>query len=508
MAAFMPVQTHAQEEPARLPCPVLMVHNLAGDASIWSEFVDLMTTDWGWSDGGQLEYCLNSDGSNATSTLSEVLPFTDLPMAYADVFSNNFECSPNGTCYNTFAANGDGVFSGQAAAAKQGLAIADAVLEILQATGEDRLVLVAHSMGGLAIREYLQTPEYWPPSDLSDPSSPPHHHIAKVITSGTPHAGSNFSVGWLEDLGDIFGGDIEQRSDAVRDLRTSYSYSGDSGVFLFGGEESDATMWDFLFLDFWNVDVNCDGDENDTIIGLNERPLPTDIEYALITSYDDLIVSAYSSDALVSLYDPPFRERFFVNGIFHLDLPDAHYYTLCALDEPDQSATAYGIVPEQTYLAALSPQGTDASQPADRDVYRVTLDAAAAMTLDTEWLPEDATFGWHTDGVFTPWPEATETTPVSSFELGAGTHYFQIEATVVDIVQGYSFTLHATPNTPSCPGDLNGDGLVSTLDVLISLSDFGCVVSNPGDCTADIDGDGIVTVADLLAILGVFGLPC
>ena len=71
--------------------------------------------------------------------------------------------------------------------------------------------------------------------------------------------------------------DIEQRSDAVRDLRTSYFYSGDPGVFLFGGLESDGTLWDFLFQDFWNVDVNCNGQEGDLIVGLNQKLLPDDL---------------------------------------------------------------------------------------------------------------------------------------------------------------------------------------------------------------------------------------
>ena len=489
-------------DPARLPCPVLMVHGLSGDPSTWSEFVNLMTSDWGWQDGGHLAYCLNGDGSNVTSTLAEVVPFTDLPVGYADVFSINFECTPGGTCYNSYVANEDGVFSGQAAIAKQGLAMADAILEILESTGENEIVLVGHSMGGLAIREYLQSPEYWPPSDLSDPESAPHHHVSKVVTSGTPHAGSNFSVGWLEDLGDPIGFDIEQRSDAVRDLRSSYVYSGDPGVYLFGGEESDATMDDFLLLDFWNVDVNCDGDEDDSIVGLNEQSLPEDVEYALITSYDDLVVSAYSSDALVSFYDPPFRERFFVNGIFHLELNNAHYHTLRALDEPDTTATAYTIQTDQWYLAALSPQGTDAGQSSDRDVFQLQLAYPSTLTLSTIDLPTETTYGWHSEGGFTPW---SGDAPI---DLPSGTHYFQIEATVVDLVSSYSFALGAVETTGSCPEDLNGDGFITTVDVLIGLADYGCIVSEANSCSADIDGDGIVSVVDLLTILGSFGLPC
>ena len=108
-------------------------------------------------------------------------------------------------------------------------------------------------------------------------------------------------VGWLEDLGDLFGFDIEQRSDAVRDLRTSYFYSGEPGVFLFGGQEDDSAMWDFLFQDFWNVDINCNGQEGDAIVGLNQKPLPDDLEFAFITSYSDGVVSTFSSVFAMSL---------------------------------------------------------------------------------------------------------------------------------------------------------------------------------------------------------------
>jgi para-nitrobenzyl esterase len=56
-----------------------------------------------------------------------------------------------------------------------------------------------------------------------------------------------------------------------------------------------------------------------------------------------------------------------------------------------------------------------------------------------------------------------------------------------------------------CAEDINGDGLISVGDILIVLSDFGCVFS----CgNADINLDGIVGVIDILAILSTFGDSC
>ena len=57
----------------------------------------------------------------------------------------------------------------------------------------------------------------------------------------------------------------------------------------------------------------------------------------------------------------------------------------------------------------------------------------------------------------------------------------------------------------ACPGDLDGDGQVSVSDVLLFLSDFGCIDT---PCVGDATGDGITNVADLLLMLSVFGEVC
>jgi hypothetical protein len=53
----------------------------------------------------------------------------------------------------------------------------------------------------------------------------------------------------------------------------------------------------------------------------------------------------------------------------------------------------------------------------------------------------------------------------------------------------------------SCPADLNGDGVVDVVDLLLLLGNWG----NPG--TGDINGDGTVNVEDLLLLLAAWG-PC
>ncbi|MCB0762754.1 MAG: hypothetical protein KDC12_14605, partial [Flavobacteriales bacterium] len=56
----------------------------------------------------------------------------------------------------------------------------------------------------------------------------------------------------------------------------------------------------------------------------------------------------------------------------------------------------------------------------------------------------------------------------------------------------------------ACPGDLNNDGMVDTLDLLLFLGAFGCT----GTCLGDMDNSGAVNTTDLLIFLGLFGTDC
>lgn len=64
--------------------------------------------------------------------------------------------------------------------------------------------------------------------------------------------------------------------------------------------------------------------------------------------------------------------------------------------------------------------------------------------------------------------------------------------------------LHAVSSVSSCPEDLNGDGFISSTDLLSVLSAFGTLNSGP----TDLDGDGQVGSTDLLILLAVFGNSC
>lgn len=55
---------------------------------------------------------------------------------------------------------------------------------------------------------------------------------------------------------------------------------------------------------------------------------------------------------------------------------------------------------------------------------------------------------------------------------------------------------------PECPGDLNEDGQVDTVDLGLLLGSFG------GAGVGDINGDGLVDTTDLGLLLGAFGQLC
>lgn len=170
-----------------------------------------------------------------------------------------------------------------AAVAKQGYALGVVIKDVLAWTGSDRVILVGHSMGGLAIREYLQrrspggTHTWW-----ADPAS---HHVAAAITTGTPHQGSNAS---------LLGAAPCYDTEALRDLRYTFVSTGETSPYLYGGTETIQAYWH-------NDDVNADGDVLDTVIGLNAGtpasvlardnpaiPLPRDVRYYYLFSGSSL----------------------------------------------------------------------------------------------------------------------------------------------------------------------------------------------------------------------------
>ncbi len=66
-----------------------------------------------------------------------------------------------------------------------------------------------------------------------------------------------------------------------------------------------------------------------------------------------------------------------------------------------------------------------------------------------------------------------------------------------------AFRLYGSVTSPPCPADINGDGKVDVLDLLMVLAAWGMT----GEIPEDINGDGTVDVLDLLELLAAWG-PC
>ncbi|MCC5787686.1 MAG: dockerin type I repeat-containing protein [Phycisphaerales bacterium] len=63
--------------------------------------------------------------------------------------------------------------------------------------------------------------------------------------------------------------------------------------------------------------------------------------------------------------------------------------------------------------------------------------------------------------------------------------------------------LHYTTGAPTCPADLNGDGVVDADDFFLFLQLFA-----DGDTRADINGDGVIDADDFFEYLALFAAGC
>lgn len=346
-----------------LPYPVLLVHGLSSSDQTWNTFVSDIRNIFGWNYGGSFHFCLNQDANNTSALfVNDFADYTNLSNIYpSDFYTINFDVQNNGTIYNT------NVLSNQSAIFKQGYAVRNAVNYILQKTGRNKIILLGHSMGGLASREYVQNPSKY--------QSDGQHHIAKIITLGTPHGGSNAGPTFSPLTPD-------GQSEAVRDLRTSYFYSGNPGVFLYGGLEDLPYMDDQLCCYFYNPDVNCNGTTGETIIGLNQKPFPNNIDIVCNIGDGDIlggdgVVSTTSAD--LNNYIPSVNADTFImmkTGLsnWHLQLTQQTHSIIRSFDEPRILSHAYEINDSTYYFGLLNiPSRKYTYSNIDIDYYKMAL---------------------------------------------------------------------------------------------------------------------------------------
>lgn len=352
----------------KLPYPVIFIHGLNSKSSIWDDTTNFMDTKYSFTYGGRLDFCLNYDNIY-TYSRKIFYPNSNADIAFftpnllkGDYYYVNFDVGINGSVFPT---SSNSVLSNQSAIAKQGYALRKAIQQVMEITGRDKVILMGHSMGGLCAREYLQNPSNWTEPNVN-------HHIAKLITTGTPHLGSD-AIG-----GQIVG--VDYQSEALRDLKNTYFNYSDKGIFLFGGYELDDGG------NYYNVDVNCDGNgiTGDLVIGLNQKNIPTDLDYSCIIGTGALglgDIAVKKSSANINNVYPNLTQNIFESAVLHNFLPQQSYHNMRGLDEPNEYPLAYGVEFDKMYVGFITEQSNISSYGIDYDDYKFNVSANSQVNI-------------------------------------------------------------------------------------------------------------------------------
>jgi PKD repeat protein/pimeloyl-ACP methyl ester carboxylesterase len=370
----------------RLPYPIIFIHGLAGNSGTWNAFTNKADSLFGWIFGGKMDFCLNYDNDRSQcSGKEDYQPFINTGfLTKGDYYYVNFDVSINGESFVSRSDVYNKEYSNQSAIVKQGWAIKDAIRTVLDITKSQKVILVGHSMGGLAAREYIQNKPNW--QDINN------HNVAKLLTVATPNGGSNETGGTILALSN----GIFEKSEAVRDLRWKFTpiYWGQ---YLEGGYESILSL-------FWNNDVNCDGDNNDNIIGLNTKTAPSNINYACILSPDDGIVAPERADLNKYLKPSPpnsaiYADKFSISGQssltdpFHLRIHKENPKTIMqGLDEPFEYNLAYEIPLNSLNYAFITEQApnnplTPPNNTTDYDDFKIKVTQSGTLKIDVFNIP-------------------------------------------------------------------------------------------------------------------------
>ena len=189
----------------RPPYPVIFIHGLASNADeAWGAFRDFLTNN-GWTFGGRPEVVSNAG----------VVGFVSQP---ADFYTMNMsDWNVIGDLRCVFAECWFARFPSQSLSLEQqGLQVAAVVERVRAVNKSTKMILVGHSMGGLAARAYLQ----------SLGSNRYANDVFALITVGTPHLGSPLAD-LLKEMSSAVTGPlgmaipIDENSLAVRELQLS-----------------------------------------------------------------------------------------------------------------------------------------------------------------------------------------------------------------------------------------------------------------------------------------------
>jgi pimeloyl-ACP methyl ester carboxylesterase len=470
---------------SELPYPIIFIHGLNSNFETWLEMSEWMDSQFDLSYGGRLDYCLDYDNSlytantniyNSDGDGSDIVRFEYSLNPYGDYYFLNFDIGNDGS-YAPIIGSNENVYSNQAAIVKQGVAVRDAIEVILNETGKSKVILFGHSMGGLAAREYLQNSVNW--------QNDGEHHVAKLITTGSPHGGSNFSFGTLSLLAGA-----NESSDAVRDLRSSYFWSGQDGVFLKGGLESSSVMWDSLIFSFFNLDVNCDGTISQNIIGLNEKENPTDLDYSCIIGESDIVVSEQDANLFNFIQlNSNFPQNLFYSTAGHLGLTNQTFQNMQGLDEPNEYSLSYEIDLNKNYIGFVTPQ-PEGGYDSDYDDFKFTITENGIYELkatnttfnNLNYYIIDSEFNILFSDMIS---EEFNSDYSAQISLNSGQYFIEFESNSPSSLSTYNFSIETTLS--------NNDNV---------LENIVSVYPNPTNSITNIDSTEIFNQAEVYNVFG------
>jgi len=449
---------------AKLPYPIIFLHGLVSNDATWTQAVTALG-------GGEkvFDVCLNHDGSNTTASLTNDISV----IGWRD---GNSTPSPNRLYVINFdntkfieAGHTTHSLSNQAAIYKQGVALKAMIEAVLTIENADKVILVGHSMGGLETREYLQRGYNGTANGRGtnwvDQTSEFGHRVARVVSLGTPHLGSNHSGGILTAI--LNGAD--EKSEAIRDLR--YTQSGSVTPYLFGGNEA-SFFWNPAP---YNKDVNCNGSALDNITSLSSgttynasMPLLLNIRYTWITSnYNGLNQDGLVELARQKLYNgtasTPQSADTLLLSINHIDEPNNVQAIIRGIDEPAETDYAYQILPNQETKGYITHGMNWNSRDVDAFSFKAAKDGKLVITLTNTNSGIDSLLVY--DG----------TNLLNRELIQSGTQMFTVNGVVLDKI--YNIILIGTANGTSWE---NPYSITISNDVPVELTSFNASASKHG----------------------------
>ena len=298
--------------------------------------------------------------------------------------------------------------SNQASIVKGGKGVKMAIEKIKKLTHASKVMIIAHSMGGLNAREYIQGNEY-------------ERDVAKLVTISTPHQGCN-----LSDFGAMLRhARYDAHSDAVRDMRFSnqFKYSRtpsekDNGPYLFGRQRVSESDFEWkVNIPFYSNDFNADGKvDSKKIKGINNLSWPPSVEmHCIITQYNDylqyfpnLLVSSIANilpptDLVVRKERQLPPKRIFANQA-NLEVTNIEETPISLIDNPEfphmisrkrLSGCIVGVdAPEQrTHAFKISPTANDDILYSEPSTYnfnsswrKIKSNLSQTADMDSDWF--------------------------------------------------------------------------------------------------------------------------